>query len=66
MHEILVESFWLALAIFLVLEGIGPMLFPKKWRAYIQSLGDLPLSHIQKMGGVFVVVGLVSVWWILR
>ena len=59
------DSVWLALAIFLVIEGIGPMLFPRKWRAYIQSISDLPLSQIQMMGGIFVVVGVVSVWVLL-
>lgn len=59
------DSFWLAVAIFLVIEGIGPMLFPKKWRAYIQSISELSLSQIQMMGGVFVVIGVVSVWAIL-
>lgn len=60
------DSLWLALAILLVLEGIGPMLFPKKWRAYLQSISELPPSQIQMMGGIFVVVGVVSVWAILN
>jgi uncharacterized protein YjeT (DUF2065 family) len=38
------ESFWLALALFLVMEGIGPMLFPNKWKNYIQAISELPSS----------------------
>ena len=58
----MVESFWLALAMFLVLEGVGPMLFPNKWKKYIQSISELPTSQIQIVGGILVIAGIVTAW----
>ncbi len=33
------STIWLALALVLVLEGLGPMLYPKAWKAPVQLLG---------------------------
>lgn len=55
------DSVWLALAIVMILEGIGPMLFPNKWLSFLQSLSDLPVAKIQLVGGVLVISGVAAI-----
>jgi len=56
---------WPALAMLLVLEGIGPLLFPNRWRAYLQKLANEPVGHLQQVGLVLVSAGLLWLWWLL-
>lgn len=54
-----------ALALVFVVEGLGPMLFPNKWRNFMMILADKPASELRTMGGVMVIIGLVSlVFWL--
>lgn len=59
-------TIWIALAIVLVIEGVGPMLFPKKWQHYIRSLSDQPIEHLRTLGGVMVTVGAVTLYFLLN
>ncbi len=36
------STIWLALALVLVLEGLGPLLYPRAWRKMVASLSQLP------------------------
>ena len=56
---------WPALAMLLVLEGIGPLLFPNRWRAYLQKLANEPVGQLQQVGLVLVSAGLLWLWWLL-
>lgn len=58
------EAIWLALAIVLIIEGIGPMLFPNKWQHYIQQLAAQPPSQLRTMGGVMVIIGVVTLFYL--
>ncbi|WNN43921.1 MULTISPECIES: DUF2065 domain-containing protein [Winslowiella] len=53
------STIWLALALVLVLEGLGPMLFPRAWRSMIQSMTQLPDQLLRRFGGGLVVAGVV-------
>jgi hypothetical protein len=55
----------LALALVLVLEGLGPMLYPKAWRRMISSLTQLPDNILRRFGGGLVVAGVV-IYYMLR
>lgn len=55
----------LALALVLVFEGLGPMLYPKTWRKMIQSMTQLPDTTLRRFGGVLVVAGVV-IYYMLR
>ncbi|ATM88425.1 DUF2065 family protein [Yersinia massiliensis] len=55
----------LALALVLVLEGLGPMLYPKTWRKMIQSMTQLPDTTLRRFGGGLVVAGVV-IYYMLR
>ncbi|MEC8373451.1 MAG: DUF2065 domain-containing protein [Pseudomonadota bacterium] len=50
---------WLlpALALVLIVEGIGPLLFPNKWRNYLLQVSQQPSNQLRQMGGVLVIIG---------
>lgn len=56
---------WLALALVLVLEGLGPMLYPKAWKKMISAMTNLPDNILRRFGGGLVVAGVV-VYYMLR
>ena len=39
------STIWLALALVLVLEGLGPLLYPRAWRKMVASLSQLTRTH---------------------
>ena len=53
------EHWMVALGIVLVVEGVGPCLFPNKWRAYMMELSKQNQSVLQRMGGSLLVAGIV-------
>ncbi|WP_318379540.1 DUF2065 domain-containing protein [uncultured Enterobacter sp.] len=58
-------TIWLALALVLVLEGLGPMFYPRAWRRMIGALIQLPDNVLRRFGGGLVVAGVV-VYYMLR
>ncbi|KOC90687.1 DUF2065 domain-containing protein [Winslowiella iniecta] len=58
------STIWLALALVLVLEGLGPMLFPRGWRSMIHALTRLPDHLLRRFGGGLVVAGIVVYYMI--
>lgn len=55
----------ISLAIVLIIEGIGPMLFANKWQKYLQHLSQQPVNQLRATGGVLVTIGLVSLVYLL-
>lgn len=55
----------LGLGLVLVLEGLGPMLYPKAWRKMIQAMTQLPDATLRRFGGGLVVAGCV-IYYMLR
>ena len=55
----------LALALVLVLEGLGPMLYPSAWKKMISAMAQLPENIFRRFGGGLVVAGVV-VYYMLR
>ncbi|EHY3341355.1 DUF2065 family protein [Escherichia coli] len=58
------STIWLALALVLVLEGLGPMLYPKA-KKMISAMTNLPDNILRRFGGGLVVAGVV-VYYMLR
>lgn len=56
------DNLLIALALVLILEGIWPMLFPNKWRSYVQKMAELPTKELQMMGGIMVLIGVIALW----
>ena len=55
----------LALGLVLVLEGLGPMLYPKAWHKMILAMTQLPDATLRRFGGGLVVAGVV-IYYMLR
>jgi len=55
----------LALALVLVLEGLGPMLYPRAWKKMILAMTQLPENTLRRFGGGLVVAGIV-IYYMLR
>lgn len=56
----------IAFAIVLVIEGLGPMLFPKRWKNYIIQLSSQPVEQLRTIGGVMVTIGLVTLAFLIN
>ncbi|EHR1566462.1 DUF2065 family protein [Salmonella enterica] len=59
------STIWLALALVLVLEGLGPTLYPGAWKKMVSALAQLPENVLRRYGGGLVVAGVV-VYYMLR
>ncbi|MBV4368065.1 DUF2065 domain-containing protein [Erwinia sp. BNK-24-b] len=57
-------TIWLALALVLILEGIGPMLLPRIWRRMILTMAQVPDRLLRRFGGGLVVAGVV-IWYMV-
>ena len=53
------QTLLVAIALVLIVEGIGPMLFPNKWQNYIQQIAQQPTQQLRSIGGVLVIIGVV-------
>jgi uncharacterized protein YjeT (DUF2065 family) len=51
-----------AFAIFLIIEGLLPALFPNQWRAYLAKLLQQPVESVRTMGTVTVLMGAIILW----
>lgn len=58
------ESWWLALGLMLVLEGLMPMLAPQRWRQWFAQILQLQDGQIRFFGIFMVLLGLAVVWWV--
>ena len=59
------ETLLTAFALVLIIEGIGPMLFPNKWQNYIRQVAEQPTNQLRSMGGVLVTIGIVCLVFLL-
>jgi len=59
------EVILMALAMVLIVEGIGPMLFANKWQRFLQQISQQPINQLRTMGGVLVTIGIVSLIYLL-
>jgi uncharacterized protein YjeT (DUF2065 family) len=46
------DVFWAGLALFLLIEGVGPLLFPQQWQRYLRKLSAEPIHSIRQVGAV--------------
>ena len=56
------ETFWAALALALVLEGLLPLLSPGTWRGTFQKLLQLRDGQLRFFGLCSVLLGLLLLW----
>lgn len=55
---------WPALAIVLIVEGIGPLLFPTRWRLYLLQISQMQTNQLRQTGGVLIVIGVVCLFYL--
>ncbi|MFT4924323.1 MAG: hypothetical protein ACI8WB_000401 [Phenylobacterium sp.] len=55
------NSLWLAVGLLFIFEGIGPLLFPNRWAAFVQEMVAQGPVTLRRVGGVLVVIGAVVV-----
>lgn len=55
------QLFMLAIALVLILDGVGPLLFPNKWRRYLNELSNQNQHILRRIGGALVTAGVV-IW----
>lgn len=53
------SAVWMAVGLVLVVEGLGPMLWPHLWRRMILSMVQMPDALLRRVGGGLVVAGIV-------
>lgn len=58
------ETFWAALALALVLEGLLPLLAPGGWRNTFQKLLQLRDGQLRFFGLCSVLLGLALLWFV--
>ncbi|WP_018692129.1 DUF2065 family protein [Algicola sagamiensis] len=46
-----------AIALLLILEGLGPAFFPEQWRGLIQMIAELETAQLQNMGRAMLFLG---------
>ncbi len=59
------EVILMAIAMVLVVEGIGPMLFANKWQRFLEQICQQPAGQLRSMGGILVTIGVVSLIYLL-
>jgi uncharacterized protein YjeT (DUF2065 family) len=56
------DTFWAALALVLVLEGLFPFLSPGAWRRTFMRLMQLRDGQLRFFGLTAIVIGLLTLW----
>ena len=56
------ESFWIALALVLVLEGVLPLVSPGGWRRTFQRLLEFQDGQLRFFGLCSILIGLALLW----
>ena len=56
------DTFWLALALVLVIEGLFPFLSPAGWRRMFQRILQMHDGQVRFFGLCSMLVGLALVW----
>lgn len=57
---------WPAFALLLIVEGIGPLLFPNRWQVYLRKLATEPAQNLRQLGLVLVLAGSCWLWWLIQ
>jgi uncharacterized protein YjeT (DUF2065 family) len=59
------ETFWLALALVLVIEGLFPFLSPARWRQMFLQIIQLTDGQLRFFGLCTISAGALLIWWLL-
>jgi len=59
------KTFWLALALVLVIEGLFPFLSPARWRQMFLQILQLTDGQLRFFGLCTLFSGTLLIWWLL-
>ena len=54
------QTFLMALCLMMVLEGLGPLLFPSRWQKIMREIVSKDVASIRRLGMVSIVLGCLS------
>jgi uncharacterized protein YjeT (DUF2065 family) len=60
------ETLLMALALVMILEGGGPLLFPNRWIRFMRKLSTMAPEGLRQIGVVLVSAGLILFWLVVR
>lgn len=60
------ETLLMALALVMILEGGGPLLFPNRWIQLMSKLSSMAPEGLRQIGVVLVSAGLILFWLVIR
>jgi len=58
------DTFWLAIALVLIIEGLFPFASPAGWRKMFVQLLQLQDGQIRSFALVSILGGLMLIWWL--
>lgn len=58
------DQIWSAFAMVCIIEGLGPLLMPLRWRRYLFAISQQPSNQLRQIGGVLVIVGVISLFYL--
>lgn len=61
----MLESILLAICFVLIIEGLMPLVIPDKWKQFLMKTALQPSESLRRMGGVLVVIGVISAYFLL-
>ncbi|WP_394130313.1 DUF2065 domain-containing protein [Shewanella maritima] len=53
------QTIVIALALVLIVEGIGPLFFPNRWKKYLAEISVQNQNVLRRLGGSLVTIGIV-------
>ncbi len=59
------DTFWLALALVLVIEGLSPFLSPAGWRRLFMQILQLSDGQLRFFGMCSILLGVLLIWVLL-
>lgn len=60
----MLSTFLLAFGLFLLLEGLAPLMAPQTWRQMLRLVSEMPVASLRRFGGCLVVAGAVIIWMV--
>jgi len=57
-----VAELWAALCLVAVIEGLFLFAAPAAWKRAAAQLLNLPDEHVRRIGGIVLILGLISLW----
>ncbi|OUS27755.1 DUF2065 domain-containing protein [Thalassotalea sp. 42_200_T64] len=58
------ETMLSAFALMLIMEGVGPLLFPNKWQNFMLKLAKEKPNTIRQIGGAIFIFGFILLFFI--